>query len=277
MSIQRILVPFDGSNHSESATRYAFEIAKELNAEIEGLGMVDVGPIERVQRGANIGGFAFAEGARKSMLARAEGHAAEFQHEFLEQCKQHSVAYDYRFEVADPIARIAARSFFADLVVMGMRTDFDPETESDSCDKLRKAMTATPRPFLAVPIHHRETKRALVALDFDETCSRLLFGLAQANPFPRVEFTLLHVGGDEAAIRPRLVDAAEYLDTHQIKTVVRTEKGEPKEVIPRLVEQEDFDLAVVGGASGSRLAEFLFGGVTRRLLDKATCPLLTIH
>jgi nucleotide-binding universal stress UspA family protein len=277
MSTQRILVPFDGSSHSEAATRYAFEIAKAVNAEIEGLGMVDVGPIERVQRGANVGGFAFAEGARKSMLARAQGHAAEFQHEFLEQCRQFSVAYDYRFEVADPIERIAARSFFADLVVMGMRTDFDPESESDSCDKLRKAMNATPRPFLAVPIHHREIKRALVALDFDDTCSRLLFGLAQANPFPEAEYTLLHVGDDEAAVRPRLTEAAEYLAAHRLRTVVRLEKGEPKEAVPRFVEQEDFDLAVVGGASGSRLAEFLFGGVTRRLLEKATCPILTIH
>lgn len=277
MAIKRILLPFDGSKHSMAAAQYALDVARAHDAEIEGLGLVDVGPIDRVERGgANVGGFAFAREARLSLLAQAQVHATEFQQAFVDQCRRAGVAYEYRFEIADPIERITVRSDYADLVVMGIRVDFDPDAGNESFEKLRDALEVAARPFLAVPVHVREVKRAVVALDFDRACDRLLFGLAHANPYPAAEFTVLHVGDAEAA-RGRLADALEYLAAHGVRAGSRVEVGKPIDVVPHVIQDEDFDLAVIGGNSGSRLAHFFFGSIARKVLERATCPVLTLR
>ena len=138
-------------------------------------------------------------------------------------------------------------------------------------------MEATPRPFLGVPFHERAVTRAIVALDFDRTCSRLLFGLAHANPYPKAKLTLLHVGGDAAAESRRMADAVDFLELHGLSCQVRIEQGKAQDVVPRIVEQDDFDLAVIGSNSGGRISEWFFGSVTRTLLEHATCPVLTIR
>jgi len=50
-----------------------------------------------------------------------------------------------------------------------------------------------------------------------------------------------------------------------------------EEVLPEVVRDVNAGLLVIGGFGHSRLRETVFGGVTRRLLERAEIPLFVVH
>ncbi|MGA7808063.1 universal stress protein [Bradyrhizobium sp.] len=75
-------------------------------------------------------------------------------------------------------------------------------------------------------------------------------------------------------------DVALYLSRHGAKVTVEQVRsnGEPvAEIILGFAERHDGDLIVIGAYSHSRTSQMIFGGVTQRLLQGATVPLLISH
>ena len=75
-------------------------------------------------------------------------------------------------------------------------------------------------------------------------------------------------------------DVSSYLKRHGIKTIA--ERWRPADVTPansllRLIEDENIDLMVAGAYGHSRLGEWVFGGVTRELLQESPICCLFAH
>jgi nucleotide-binding universal stress UspA family protein len=72
----------------------------------------------------------------------------------------------------------------------------------------------------------------------------------------------------------------EYLSRHDIHAELSVEKMGPEDIAATLTgyaEGLDAAYLVMGGYSHSRIGEYLFGGVTRRMLSDATVPILIAH
>ncbi|MEI9851007.1 MAG: universal stress protein [Sphingomonas sp.] len=86
------------------------------------------------------------------------------------------------------------------------------------------------------------------------------------------EVILLEV--DDGTLEAPVEEAAQYLSRHGIEPVVRratTAIASASDVILADVAALDADYVVMGGYGRSRLAETLFGGVTRRMLAESRC------
>jgi nucleotide-binding universal stress UspA family protein len=83
--------------------------------------------------------------------------------------------------------------------------------------------------------------------------------------------TLSDLARKEAARRMR-----HFLDGAGAGPAPRIEVGVPHEVIVTLAASESFDLIVMG-ASGAGSNPSRVGSVTRRVLDSAPCPVLTLR
>lgn len=75
-------------------------------------------------------------------------------------------------------------------------------------------------------------------------------------------------------------DLAAHLARHGVRVVVEQAMSGGRavgEAILALASETGADLLVTGGYGHSRLREMVLGGVTRRLLEHMTCPVLMAH
>jgi len=73
-----------------------------------------------------------------------------------------------------------------------------------------------------------------------------------------------------------LDEARERLVMSGISTVSRLETGDPRELICRIANEEQFDLLIIGRHSTGEIRDVLFGDVANHVLHKATIPVLLV-
>lgn len=141
-------------------------------------------------------------------------------------------------------------------------------------------LTRTNRPIFAVPESSGGLNlvgNALIAWD----------GSAEAEAALRAAVPLLALAGsvtvleiDDGSIALPASDAATYLSRHGIKSAVSTltaNVGGVGATILTEIHNQAADYLVMGGFGHGRLAEALFGGVTRRMLAESPVPILLAH
>ena len=139
------------------------------------------------------------------------------------------------------------------------------------------------RPVLVVPkdIASLAVRHVVVAWKDTRESRR---AIRDALPFLRLAESVFLVEvaawGAEANAVPRLKDVGRFLARHHITNV--TERVLPDEpiaadVLIRFAQEQSADLIVAGAYGHSRLGEWIFGGVTRELLDRSPVCCLFSH
>lgn len=138
-----------------------------------------------------------------------------------------------------------------------------------------------------------ETKILIPVNDSPTTQKTIEDVIAYKDKFPR-QLVLLHVINDQLAYRmipdfqiemvrenaeksarKRLEVLAEKLRDEGINVELRLEFGAPRRVIPRIANEEGFQLLVIGRKTGSgEIRDVLFGSVANYVLHNVKCPVL---
>jgi nucleotide-binding universal stress UspA family protein len=134
----------------------------------------------------------------------------------------------------------------------------------------------------------------LVPVDDSDASHRTIATIiAQKERFP-VPLTLLHVvNTDQLAyrmipdfqldmIRERAEKAGDTLlerfrtelASAGISTTARMESGNPREIIPRVANEEEFSLLVIARRNTGEIRDVLFGSVANFVLHNVKCPVL---
>jgi len=175
---------------------------------------------------------------------------------------------------------VAAAARAADLVIVGRE-----RTESDRYHSLDPGSTIlrAGRPVLVVP-HDAErvaARRVVIAWKDTRECRR---AVRDALPFLTTaeEVLLLEVceRGCEQEAERRLDDVTAYLVRHRVAVGAKAylhAKGTTASKLLGFAKDEQADLLVAGGYGHSRLGEWIFGGVTRELLETSQISCLLSH
>lgn len=62
---------------------------------------------------------------------------------------------------------------------------------------------------------------------------------------------------------------------HEVEVVV--ERGDPSEIVTELAAERDVDLIVMGTRGHTKLRQMLLGSTAERVVEHASCPVLTVH
>lgn len=136
--------------------------------------------------------------------------------------------------------------------------------------------------------------RILVPIDDSTTCRRTIDQIIQHRKRFPGQITLLHVIDDQLAwrmipdfqiemIRENATKAGEELlerKTEKLKAagfevIALLEAGSPRQVIPRIANEQNFELLVIGRhAGGGEIRDVLFGSVANYVLHNVNCPVL---
>jgi nucleotide-binding universal stress UspA family protein len=187
--------------------------------------------------------------------------------------------YPEAAKVAHVIGRHAR---YADATIIGaslLRNDLLKTTVVDG------ALSESGRPILIVPSRHKPTlrpKRVLLAWDSGVECTRAareaLDVMASAE---EVHVTLVDPDTSSITNGPEPgADIAAYLAHHEIKVDVdRLPSGGKSiaDVLKQHATDISAELIVMGGYGHSRTREWIFGGVTRSMIDDPNLPVLMAH
>ena len=286
--INRILVCLDKSTYTDSATEFACWLAKQHDASLEGLVVLDVQGIQRSVGAVPLGAMKFA----KTSIAAKEEKYHQLMEELLEKftkCCDAAGVRHTEFEMqGTPAEAILTESNYFDCVVIGLRTFFTygsgagedevyGTADDEPGDSLEEILDQSLAPVFAVPLNWQPDSEfdALVALNGSTHSMRSLRQFARLYGPSTVRVTLLHCSDGSEEHMEILTKSAAYLRAQGFEHVeARTESGD----VCKVMSDEfiaPFDLVVIGAhGNKSAVVEFFTGSLCKKLIERQNKPLL---
>lgn len=272
MTYRSIMVHLDPQTSNESALRVACELADRFDARIIGTasGLPNV-PVH-------------LEGMVASSVLEADYEQLKVaidrcEARFRDALKSLHRPSEWRAAADYPADFLAAEARAADLVIVGRPGDdavFFPQQSLDIGDAVMQAA----RPVLIVPANQTclPLHRALLAWKDTPQARRVAAAalplLASYQDVMVVE--IVSDPQDKDAATRRVDDVATWLHRHGVAASARADltTEDAGDVLRSIAAEHAVDLIVAGAYGHSRLREWVFGGVTRNLLQH--CPVSTL-
>jgi len=184
----------------------------------------------------------------------------------------------WRSGAALPAAFLAEQARAGDLIVVSRQGRGDPSDLRFGVSPA-DALVSIGRPILIVPpkVDHLSGRRVLVAWKDTREARRAVW---DALPLLSSAVDVFILAVREEAPLDAADDVAEYLARHGIEsatTLRSVANGNVAHEILRTADREGADLIISGGYGHSRMREWIFGGVTRDLLESAPVCCLMSH
>ena len=243
-----VLVPLSGNEASWAALQQAIIIAQREHARLHGLHIVD------------------------SQEKLKHPKALAVQEQFNQQCAEASVPGRLIIEHGDITKKICERATMTDLIVLkiahpplgGLATLRSP---------FRHIVIDCSRPVLGVPDQATQFQRALLAYDGSDRAKEALFVatyLAATWQTHLIVFTVLEGTQVRADTQD---DVRRYLDIHEVEAEYILETGIVTDRLKKTIEEQDIDLVLMGGHSGTVLQQVLIGSTVDTMLKESKVPL----
>lgn len=191
------------------------------------------------------------------------------------------VAWDW-IDMTGPLeSSLEEAAALSDLIVVNRRIEDFPYPDMGRV--AAGLVVNSGKPILAVPASAKRLDVAGMALVAWDGSAAASDALAAAVPLLRLARSVTIVEVDDGSIAVPAEEAAAYLSRHDIhprifRAAGTDEDGErASDILLAKAGSGAFDYVVMGGFSRARLIEAVFGGVTRRMLDECSIPLLLAH
>jgi len=277
-----IVVHVDGSPRQDSRLRAAAMLAAAHGAHLVGSAATGISWLDFALLAGSIAApapFTDFEGLREAALARLRA--------FSEQAGRLGVASHEARLIEDVAAYgLLMQSRYADLVVLSQDRDGDADTGPPVQVRglPEHLVLHGARPVLVVPDSYADAPLPGTVVAGWDGSIQALRALGAALPLlrraPRVRLALVNpdalsgLHGEEPG-----ADMARYLARHgvPVEVVVERSAATVGNTLIALARNCDAGLIVSGAYGHSRYREWVLGGVTRELLERAPVPLLIAH
>ena len=181
-------------------------------------------------------------------------------------------------EANEPAGFLVEQARAGDVVVVGRPAKDDAEDVMLGV-AASDIVLGVGRPVLVVPpgVERMSGKRVVVAWKDTREARRAVI---DALPFLKAAEEVFIAGAGDETPLATVQDVASYLARYGIvaKPVVEAlTDGRPATALLRIAQRVNADLIVTGAFGHSRMRQWVFGGVTRDLLDHAGVPVLFVH
>ena len=274
--IKRILVALSGTPCTPSAIAHSIDLAKQHNAELTGVTVIDpdrlhdVGPIP-------LGGAAAAHELAETRMHLAAEHLEEAIAQFETACGKAGVTNRVLQETGDSAERLLADWRYHDLTVIGLRGLFEYGVLHDHGHLVLDVIGAGLRPLLAVSEEYRPIQSAMIAYDGSPLAARAMKAFCMLGIWKPMQATLACFSGQEGEADTLLNDAAAYLESHTFAVTKKRIEEKPRNAILETMEACDADLLVMGAAKRTRLGRKLLGDTAKHALENSTRPIFLHH
>lgn len=280
MSYKTILVSLNEVGRLSELVAAAVTLARETGAHVSGLYVV---PAVQVYPSV---GFEAAPQVFEGNRSFFKDNGARVKQAFEEAMQREALSHDFhQIDARTPVIadEVVAAGRVADLVILSATNP--EEITGVERDFVEQVVMALGRPVIVLPYKGK----AAVSL------GEVVIGWDGGREAARASFDalpLLKKAGKVRVVRidpqkdPSLrgsvagADLAEALSRHGVKAEAQgypTDGQDEGQALMRCAEDAGAGLIVMGAYGHSRLAEFIFGGATRFVLNRLVCPVLMSH
>jgi nucleotide-binding universal stress UspA family protein len=275
--IKSILVALDGSEHSETASRYALWLAERLQATVTGLHVIDVVSIE--------GSGSFLHDISGSMgfepYLDFSSKMREALHErgrtlldgFLAACQERGLRGDSQLLTGIVANEICEQARTADIVIVGHRGLNERFSTGLLGGTTESVARKCPKPVLVCPMQFRPITRALLAYDGSQRAAAAMREAAELAAALTLPLGVLHVGKDDGAGQKAVEEARRYLGAYPLDCEFLVRGGYANETILDVMGEQAYDLLFIGAYGHSRIIEMVLGSTTEYVLRNSPAPL----
>lgn len=280
MSYKTILVSLNEVGRLAELVAAAVTLARETGAHVSGLYVV---PAVQVYPSV---GFEAAPQVFEGNRSFFKDNGARVKQAFEDAMQREGLSHDFhQVDARTPVIadEVVASGRVADLVVVSATNP--EEITGVERDFVEQTVMALGRPVIVLPY------KGKAAISLNE----VVIGWDGGREAARASFDalpLLKQAGKVRVVRidpqkdPSLrgsvagADLAEALSRHGVKAEAQgypTDGQDEGQALMRCAEDAGAGLIVMGAYGHSRLAEFIFGGATRFVLNRLVCPVLMSH
>lgn len=277
--IKSILIPLDPSVYTDNAIKIGTEIAKIHDAHLTGLVVLDIEGIEKHIGPVPLGASYYAEHLEEKQIKQAQGRIDNLVENFEKKCKAAGVKYTVARNQGSPSERILEESIYYDMIITGLRTQFNFEVSDKPGHSLDKILSESITPIygmpekLNLPDTAKEKIRVLIPFNGSFASARALQRFTQLMIPEAVEPRLLMSHDDEEIAQASLAHAKRYLELHGFKNVVT--QYTDQDIIDACDDNLDWaHVVVVGAHSKHGLFDFMVGSLTNHLIKLNKKPVL---
>lgn len=279
--ITKILICLEGSPSGEAAVRVALAIARECEASVSGLAIVDE-PDIRAGAMTGIGGSAYKQARDQTILAAARKQAASWLADFESRCSALGIPAQALEAEGRPLASILEQAQHHELTVIGRDANFRYLTHSEDGETREAVLHRAPRPILIVPESSPRGglgRVVLIAYDGSGAARRAMLSFAGSGlaRYRDVHIATVDEMGETAwkmAHRGQQILRDVGLDPTLHNLVAPRSNAE---ALFQLAKQIGAGLLVMGAFARSRVAELFSRSTTRGLLESSVVPLYLQH
>jgi nucleotide-binding universal stress UspA family protein len=275
MAMRNILVPTDGSECATLGVRYAVALARQYEARLHGLHVVDIkmleGPFLR-DVSASLGASPYVSYQDNIASILDERGKAVLQ-AFAEACEASGATYETS-TVTGVVPRVIIESGeLADLIVMGRGGEHNLWLDGLVGSTTAAVVRGAQRPVLVTGTDTPKLERFLVAYDGSTHARRALQSAVNIAIDWHLAFDVLAVA-DEKRASVLLAEAKSYVESHHLESNYISMEGDPSEKIVAHATETEASLIVMGAYGHTKVRELVVGSVTAYVLNHAPCPLL---
>jgi nucleotide-binding universal stress UspA family protein len=275
MALKDILVHLDSSPSTPGRLDYAIRLAQKHDAHLAAVYVVAIAPVHQYTE-ADLGPELIE--AHDRFMRESAVQAKEM---FDSTIARTGIAAEWRQAEGDVPEMVTLQARYADLVVLGqrMRDRLDAGAAPELPDHV---VLDAGRPSLVVP--HSTT--------FDTVAERVILAWNASRAAARAAHDALPIL--EAAKEVQIViinpetrigghgelpgaDTATHLARHGVRgdvVQVNADRGNVGDILLEQIKAFNADFMIMGSYGSFRLRELVFGGTTRRILEKMTTPIV---
>jgi nucleotide-binding universal stress UspA family protein len=272
------LVGLDGSTYSTAAVDLGIRWAREFDALLSGLGIIDEPTIRRPEP-VPLGAGAFKVQRDEALVADARRQVDLFLEHFTSRCAEAGVTCRLLKSIGPPREQILTEAQRCDVILLGKQTYYHFETQEGPDETLRDVLKNTPRPVVTVPESLADGASTVIAYDGSLQAARALQLFQLLKPHGQQPVHIVAVHADTSEAERRAGCAAEFLGLHGIEAErhALATSSRPELALVEEVHRLGAGLVVMGAYGKPAVREFFFGSVTRAMLREKSAPLFLYH
>lgn len=270
--MKRILVGLGSLEYARSATAKAIELAKDHDAELTGVTLLDVdrlddlGPIP-------MGAGDAARELKESRIESAKEIIRNVQKEFVATCDKAGVTYRLQSETGDPLTSLVSLTRYHDLVICGLQSFFEHGVVDEPVDELAKLVQEGIRPLLAVAEKDRPINKVLVTYSGSMESAKTIKQFAHLRLWPKAKMKIVTFHDDREIGAERLSEVAQYCRAHGYEPETECVAKPPIEALLPYANEWGADLIVLGNSSKSLLLRRILGETALHVMRNSALPL----
>ncbi|MSU88023.1 universal stress protein [Rhodobacteraceae bacterium 2CG4] len=165
----------------------------------------------------------------------------------------------------------------AAMVLIGKRGEAADFARGHLGSNLERVVRATRKPLFVANRAFKPINRVLIAYDGGPAAMKAIDHVSRSRLFADLEIRIVTVGKSGAAAERGLADARAALAAAGLTADTALLPGEPAAVLGPLVEDEGFDMVVMGAYGQGRLHHLFVGSTTTEMIRACKVPLLLLH